>query len=167
MQFVFLVLTLFLLSGCSTKFVQKHKLPSRPHSTSQQPTYKLKSDSSIKVALYNEYRKWDKTPYRLGGNSFSGVDCSSLVQSIYKDSLGVSVPRTTRDQAKVGYWVAKNQLKEGDLLLFKTGYNVRHSGIYLENGNFINASTKHGVTISSIHNPYWKSKYWQSRRVIP
>lgn len=165
MRFLFLVLTLFLMSGCSTKFVKKHhayKKPSKP-----QPSYKLKSTSSIKSALYSEYEKWDKTPYVLGGNSFNGVDCSSLVQSIYRDALGVRVPRTTRDQAKVGYWIGKKRLKEGDLILFKTGYNTRHSGIYLENGNFINASTKYGVTISSIHNPYWRSKYWQSRRVLP
>ena len=157
MQFILLVFTLFLMSGCSTRGIKKHK----------EPSYKLKSDSSIKSALYNEYQKWDKTPYRLGGNSFNGIDCSSLVQTIYRDALGVSVPRTTKNQAKVGYWIAKKKLKEGDLLLFKTGYNIRHSGIYLENGNFINASTKYGVTISNIHNPYWKSKYSQSRRVLP
>lgn len=162
MKLFFILLTLLLVvSGCSTKV--SYKKPAK----NETPPYSLKNKTSISVALYEEYAKWHKTPYRLGGNSFRGVDCSSLVQSIYRDAFKISVPRTTKEQAKIGYKVSKVSLKEGDLVLFKTGYNVRHSGVYLERGNFINASTSYGVTISNLNNPYWKSKYWQSRRVLP
>lgn len=162
MKLFFTLLTLLLVvSGCSTKV--SYKKPTKRET----PPYSLKNKTSISIALYEEYAKWHKTPYRLGGNSFRGVDCSSLVQSIYRDAFKISVPRTTKEQAKIGYKVSKVSLKEGDLVLFKTGYNVRHSGVYLERGNFINASTSYGVTISNLNNPYWKSKYWQSRRVLP
>jgi lipoprotein Spr/probable lipoprotein NlpC len=151
------------LSGCSSRYVKTptHSSYRTKHHTKQKHTL------SVKSALYREYKKWKNTPYRYGGNSLRGVDCSSLVQQIYRDALNIRVPRTTKQQAKAGYWVARKRVKEGDLVLFKTGYNTRHSGIYLTNGNFINSSTSNGVTISNLNNPYWRSKYWQSRRVFP
>jgi len=168
--FSLLFTLLLVMSGCSTKGVHAYKATLKPlkKPIKKEPvSYTLKNTDAITLSLYDEYLKWSGTPYRLGGNTFTGVDCSSLVQQIYRDAFGIRVPRTTKNQAKVGYKIERNSLKEGDLLLFKTGYNIRHSGIYLERGNFINASTSHGVIISNINNPYWRSKYWQSRRVLP
>lgn len=164
--FLTLLTLLFVVSGCSTKGPHTYKSSIKP-TKKEIPSYTLKKKTSISLALYDEYAKWYKTPYKLGGTTLSGIDCSSLVQSIYRDAFRVPVPRTTKEQAITGYKVSKESLKEGDLVLFKTGYNVRHSGIYLERGNFINASTSYGVTISNLNNPYWRSKYWQSRRVLP
>jgi len=157
MKLLFILLTLFLLSGCSTNSLNR-----------QQPvSISPEDETPIIATLYQEYQRWDKTPYLLGGDSLDGIDCSALVQKIYKNALGLTLPRTTQEQAKAGYWIGKRRLREGDLVLFKTGYKTRHAGIYLENGNFINTSKKYGVTISNLNNPYWKSKYWQSRRVLP
>ena len=173
MQFlIFVLLSLIFFSGCSSRVVPhiKHKeilKPNRNFSQNKNPSYKLKNKNAITQTLYTEYAKWDGSPYCYGGTSKNGIDCSSLVQNIYYDAFGVKVPRTTKEQAKIGYKVSRNKTREGDLLLFKTGYRTRHSGIYLESGNFINTSTKHGVTISNLNNPYWKSKYWQTRRVLP
>ena len=166
MKLLLLVLTaLLLLSGCSSKKVSK-------------PTYKAKKTNTsvtkvehtgnwINKALSKEYAKWDGTPYKYGGTSLKGVDCSSLMQILYKDAFGLKIPRTTVNQAKVGYQVNKSTSREGDLVFFKTGYNTRHSGIIIEKGKFIHSSTKYGVIVSSLNNPYWKSKYWQTRRVLP
>jgi cell wall-associated NlpC family hydrolase len=63
--------------------------------------------------------------------------------------------------------VSKNSTKEGDLVFFKTGFNTRHAGIIIEQDKFMHTSQKNGVSISSLSNPYWKSRYWQSRRVLP
>ena len=171
MKGFFLLLTLLILvSGCSTRGAHTYRASLKPFKKpiKQEPTpYILKQKNAITLSLYDEYIKWYGTPYRLGGNTLNGIDCSSLVQTIYRDAFGIRIPRTTKEQAKTGYAINKSSLKEGDLLLFKTGYNIRHSGIYLERGNFINASTSHGVIISNINNPYWRSKYWQSRRVLP
>ena len=166
MKLLLLVFTaLLLLSGCSSKKVSK-------------PTYKAKktkktatkvnhTGSWINRALSKEYAKWNGTPYKYGGNSRKGVDCSSLMQILYRDAFGLQIPRTTAHQAKIGYQVNRNTSREGDLVFFKTGYNTRHSGIIIEKGKFIHSSTKYGVMISSLNNPYWKSKYWQMRRILP
>ena len=94
------------------------------------------------------------------------MDCSALVQRIYKEAFNIKLPRTTKEQIKVGKAVSKKALKEGDILFFKTSYNVLHSGIYLEKGEFIHASSTEGVILSNIHNPYWRAKYYQARRLL-
>lgn len=173
MKTLFAVLiALLIFSGCSTKSTPYTKrkyqqnLLRKPRPQAE-ISFRQNKNSAIKEALYEEYQKWKGVKYCFGGTDKNGIDCSAFVQVIYRDALGVRVPRTTKEQAKRGNYVQKRALKEGDLVLFKTGYNSRHSGIYVEKGNFLHASSKHGVSISNLNNPYWRSKYWQSRRVIP
>lgn len=170
-----IIFVLVLFSGCSTKQMRQHSkaqtlkpktLTSKPK-TKPLPSYKPKKQNWITTALYHEYKKWYRTPYKLGGINTSGLDCSSLIQIVYRDAFSISLPRTTKDQVKKGYLVSKNSTKEGDLVFFKTGFNTRHAGIIIEEGKFMHTSQKNGVSISSLSNPYWKSRYWQSRRVLP
>ena len=168
----FVLLSLIFFSGCSTKATPSIKRKeilklNTNFSQNKMPSYRLKNKNAITQALYAQYKKWYNSPYCYGGTSKNGIDCSSLVQQIYYAAFALRVPRTTKKQAKIGYRVPRHETQEGDLLLFKTGYNAYHSGIYLESGNFINTSTKHGVTISNLNNPYWRSTYWQARRVLP
>jgi lipoprotein Spr/probable lipoprotein NlpC len=90
----------------------------------------------------------------------------ALVQDIFKNSFKITIPRTTNRQVKLGKRVDRNELQVSDLVFFKTGWNVRHVGIYMGDNDFLHASVSQGVMISSLNNVYWKSKYWQSRRVI-
>lgn len=165
---IFIVLTI-LFSACSIKKAPSHSKTIKLYKQQKRSSlsYKPKSENWITRALYNEYKKWYKTPYEYGGVCLEGVDCSALVQIIYKDAFNINLPRATKDQVKRGYKISRNSTKEGDLVFFKTGYNTRHVGIIIEKGKFINTSTKHGVTVSELNNPYWKSKYWQSRRILP
>jgi len=156
-----LVVIFIIFTACSTSTTAHHA------KKTQLPKYKPKSKNYITTALYKEYKKWYKTPYRYGGYNKNGIDCSSLIQRVYKDAFNIDIPRTTKQQAKVGYRVSKNSSKEGDLIFFKTGFSSRHSGIIIEKGRFIHASTKYGVCISHINNPYWRDKYWQTRRLLP
>lgn len=167
--FLLTLTSLLIFSGCSSKSTQTPKYATlKPYTeqTDNEVPYKLRKHNSITQTIYEQYKKWYSTPYEYGGNSCDGIDCSALVQNVYEDGFGVTIPRDTAHQAKSGYFVKKSAVKEGDLLLFKTGYNTRHSGVYLEYGNFLHTSTKHGVIISNINNPYWKEKYWQARRVL-
>jgi hypothetical protein len=116
--------------------------------------------------LDNEYRNWKGVPYRFGGTTKKGVDCSGFVQAVYKNSFQINIVRNTEEQAKSGLFVNRNALKVGDLVFFKTRWKVRHVGIYLGDNQFVHASTSKGVVISSLNNVYWKKKYWQSRRII-
>ena len=168
---LFIIVALFFV-GCSTKqspsYNQKVNLEKLPITANViGPSYRPKNQNWITLALFNEYKKWYQTPYEYGGVCLEGVDCSSLVQIIYKDAFNITLPRATKDQVKVGYEIPRNSTKEGDLVFFKTGYDTRHVGIIIEKGKFINASSKAGVTISELNNPYWREKYWQSRRVLP
>jgi lipoprotein Spr/probable lipoprotein NlpC len=151
------VSVLLILSGCSTKQIRQHSKPS----------YKPQKQNWITSALYSEYKEWYQTPYELGGDDEDGIDCSSLIQIVYKDAFNINLPRTTKEQVKEGYLVKKNSTKEGDLVFFKTGFNTRHAGIIIEKDKFIHTSQKRGVSISSLRNPYWKKRYWQSRRILP
>jgi len=120
---------------------------------------------AIKAALYSEYRHWKGTRYALGGMSRSGIDCSGLTYVVYKKQFGIKLPRTTRYQSKTGQRIKRSELRPGDLVFFKTESKVRHVGIYVEGNQFLHASTSKGVMLSKLDNPYWKEKYWHSRRV--
>jgi len=151
------ILLLF-LSACSTQTSYKKPL--------QRATPSYHTQESIKHKLYKAYKKWQGVSYCYGGEDKNGVDCSSLVQKIYKEAFNIKLPRTTHQQIREGISISKSKLKEGDLLFFKTSYKGLHSAIYLENGYFIHTSSKHGVTISNINNPYWKEHYYKAKRIL-
>ncbi len=168
------LISLILFSGCSRKLPttsaaqlkkQEQKQNSHKKSSLKKSSSPTKKPSKLN-SLYSQYHAWKGTPYQYGGLSLKGVDCSGFVLNAYKKVYGIHLPRSTKDQVKKGRIVYKYELQTGDLLFFKTGWNVRHVGIYLEKGKFMHASDSKGVCISSINNPYWKKHYWQTRRLF-
>lgn len=105
--------------------------------------------------------------YVYGANSKRAVDCSSFVQQVYKKHK--TLPRTSRQQAKVGKRIKKKDLAVGDLVFFssKKTRQVAHVGIYIGRGNFIHASSaKKKVVITKLNKAYYKRHYKGARRVI-
>ncbi len=126
------------------------------------------NDPIMVISLLSEQqREWKGTPYVLGGNTRSGVDCSGFTRVTFMDRFNIKLPRTTTEQAKYGKKVPKSQIQTGDLVFFKTGRgpNGYHVGIYVKNGQFLHASTKGGVIYSSLNNAYWDKVFWQVRRI--
>jgi len=159
--YIFLTFMITIIfTACSNKS-QEH-LPFE--SASLQKT--LQNKNNINTKLYTFYSNWKGVKYQYGGNSKRGIDCSALIQKAYKHKFNISLPRTTTRQAKIGVNIKKSQLKTGDLVFFKTGKKSKHVGIYMENGKFMHASTKKGVTISRLDNSYFKRHYWKSTRVL-
>ncbi|QFI53982.1 NlpC/P60 family protein [Aeromonas simiae] len=113
------------------------------------------------------YQQWRGVPYRMGGNSRAGLDCSAFTQLAYQQVFGLSLPRTTTSQANLGQPITRSQLRHGDLVFFKTGWNQYHVGVYTGAGEFIHASTSKGVIRSRLDNVYWRKHYWQARRMDP
>ncbi|HEY6862378.1 MAG TPA: C40 family peptidase [Burkholderiales bacterium] len=105
-------------------------------------------------------------PYRFGGSTPAGFDCSGLVQYSYRQA-GVRLPRSTEAQLVTGTRVRLSSVRRGDLLFFdEEGKKKSHVGIYLGEGRFVHApsSGKH-VRTDSLDAPYWKKHFAEARRV--
>lgn len=116
--------------------------------------------------LFLEASKWMGTPYRYGGNSKRGVDCSGLTRQIYRKVYHKRLSRRSDDQytkdcKKIR---RKGALQQGDLVFFSTpgsGKKCGHVGIFLKDGKFIHASSSRGVVVDRLDSNYWK-KHWLS-----
>ncbi len=125
--------------------------------------------TSTRERLIMEIIKYLDTPYKFGGSSLNGIDCSAFTQSVYQDALNINLNRTARDQFNQGKVVAnKEELQFGDLVFFNTRRRVRpgHVGIYIGDGLFAHASTKGGVMISSLDEDYYSKRFMGARRVV-
>ena len=133
----------------------------------------LKSGNKMKprdgVVFYA--KEYLGTPYRLGGNSSSGIDCSGLIHNAYKKQ-GLRVSRTVNLLRKEGKRISKSRAKPGDILFFRTSKKrkLTHAGIVVvtKRGEplFIHASSSRGVIVSSLREGYWNKAYAQTRRMI-
>lgn len=153
-----LVAFIFIVAGCQTS----PKAPELGGSDRHYGKSSLNTDSQTLEKLYQQHATWRGTPYRLGGNSRSGIDCSAFVQTTFNELFNIKLPRTTNQQVRIGKKIGRSELQAGDLVFFRKG---GHVGIYLENDRFLHASTRLGVTISRMDNVYWSRYYWRSIRI--
>ena len=104
-------------------------------------------------------------PYRLGGSSVTGIDCSGFVKKIYQ-FFDVELPRTAFEQSHVGLRIDRDDLAEGDLLFFNTRRPVGHVGIYIGDNKFVHAaSRKRGVRVDNLDTPYFKKRFFRAVRL--
>ncbi len=119
--------------------------------------------------LYVESAKWIGVPYRYNGNSKSGVDCSGLTCSIYKEVYHKTLSRNSEEQrTKDCRRISKRKLREGDLVFFHDGKKKKkasHVGIYLKDNKFIHASIGRGVIVSSLNEPAYKKNWMGGGRI--
>jgi cell wall-associated NlpC family hydrolase len=113
-------------------------------------------------------RSFVGTPYRSGGTSRNGVDCSGLIVAVYRE-FDIRLPRTSLDQSRAGDRVNRSKIRPADLVFFKTSRSrpVSHVGIYIGDGKFIHASTSaHKVRIDRLDDDYFRHRFKGARRVV-
>lgn len=122
--------------------------------------------------LLKDAEKYLGAPYKFGGNTSSGFDCSGFTVKVFEEN-DFKLPRRSADQAESGSQIDIKDVKPGDLLFFATagGSKVSHVGIVHDIGSdgevkFIHASTSKGVIISSLNETYWNKAYLHAQRVL-
>lgn len=186
----FLFLITFLIACSSTSFFERYK----SHDSSSQQRNSVEDESAYlpnnvsnlkketilsklsgatnsntkKEKFLKEIISYLNTPYRYGGETRSGIDCSAFTQKVYFNSLKVEIPRTAREQYNA--WSIFNDpdnLRFGDLIYFDTSerYFPGHVGIYLDDNLFAHASSSKGVIVSSLDNNYYSDKFVGANRV--
>ena len=146
------------LSACSASKKQasrasKHERRSTPSLTHAEP-------------LENFVREWEGVPYKYGGTTKQGVDCSGFVGVLYNEVYRTQVPRTTGELSAQSKTIPKHGLKEGDLVFFDiNGKKTSHVGVYMNAGKFVHASTSKGVIVSDLENPYYQKTFSKAGRL--
>lgn len=149
--FALFLVSIFSVGGCKSKKISK-----------DDPAFKV-------IATAKSYQG---TPYKYGGTSRSGMDCSALVYHSYY-SIGINMPRTSNDQSQLGQKVPSKDIRQGDLLFFATSRKktqVTHSGIVTEvqdgDVRFIHSSTSLGVSEDYLSSKYWANAFLFAKRIL-
>ncbi|HLS12428.1 MAG TPA: C40 family peptidase [Flavobacteriaceae bacterium] len=134
--------------------------------------YDAYAERSTTDRIIKQAKSFNGTPYKFGGTTKKGMDCSGLIYTAFK-SEDIYLPRISSDMARRGKQIKLNNVQPGDLLFFKTNSRrnrINHVGLVVEvNGSeilFIHSSTSRGVITSSINEAYWQRAFTEARRVL-
>jgi len=144
--------------------------PAEPKATASAEVASPRVVSEEERRLRANVEPWIGTPYKLGGETKAGIDCSAFTRAVYKTTYDVQIPRIVQDQQAMGVPVERDALEIGDLVFFRTQgmgpmFKSWHVGIYVGNGEFAQSSGRRGVIISRLDNYYWNKKYVGARRL--
>lgn len=121
------------------------------------------SPSTLK--LYDFIKEWINKPYKFGGTTKRGIDCSAFARELYRKVMNKYLPRNSRQQFRYVKHIGKDELQAGDLVFFKIKTkSISHVGVYLEDDKFIQSSNQ-GVNIASLEHPYWKKYFYKAGRL--
>jgi len=130
--------------------------------------YKFPITDSCFFPLYAEIYKLKHIPYRYGGRSTKGIDCSGFTKAVYENAYQIALPgNSSKEIFQNTKNVIHKPLREGDLVFFKIKKGqISHVGIYLGNNKFAHASTQAGIIVSDLSEPYYKKYFYKATRVL-
>ncbi|MFQ5603659.1 MAG: C40 family peptidase [bacterium] len=150
------------------KFTEPDARQPTPSHSERNRANRARPASSFEQLMTREIESYLGVPYKWGGSSRSGMDCSGFVRTVYENAAGISLPRKAKDMFKSGRFIEKQELKFGDLVFFENieNYGVSHVGIYLGENKFAHASTSKGVVISNLNEAYYRKRFIGARKVF-
>lgn len=164
-----------LLASCGNRHYLQSSQPqiNNPtvYSNNQTPRNQATHASAHAQSVLNSAYKYLKTPYKLGGESYNGMDCSGLVLKAFSEN-GINLPRTSADQATKGVAINLSAAVPGDLIFFDTNATgrINHVGIVTNSSGeqleFIHSSSSKGVKVSSLSSSYWSARLVAARRIL-
>lgn len=123
--------------------------------------------TTANAKLYQFIYEWIGTPYRLGGHTKKGIDCSKFAYEVYDKVFNTTLGHNSRNIYTQVSPVKKEDLKSGDLVFFKIrSKSITHVGVYLGDDKFAHASSSRGVMISNLNEAYWKRYYFDGGRML-
>jgi cell wall-associated NlpC family hydrolase len=162
-----IAMIIFPVGCCSVNQDRQQKQPvklAKATRSESKAVITLRRQSIVKLALLQIGK-----PYVWGGNSpVKGFDCSGLIWWVFRKN-GILIPRVSHQQRLAGRSIARQDLRQGDLILFKTNPRGKslHIGIYVGKGMFIHSPKKGAfVRMDSVSNPYWQRVYVCARRIV-
>jgi cell wall-associated NlpC family hydrolase len=167
-RFARVLIAVLVATGMS--FAQPVRADAETDKSAEQASPVFSLQSILMQGVVNRALQNIGVPYRFGGNNpKSGFDCSGLVNHVYREALGIALPRTSRQLASVGSPVAEADLRPGDLVFFNTrGAANSHVGIYLGDGRFIHAPRARTlVRIDRLDDPGYVKIFEGARRLDP
>lgn len=156
---VLMSLALCLLSaGCAPKVVIQSAPPeqSRPAPSSYA--------NQVSQILRYHTQHWQGVPHRSGGTDRRGLDCSGLVQIVFRDAFGLELPRTSQEQSRIGQTVPPKEMQPGDLVFF-LDKGRDHIGVVVEGRTFLHVSYRRGVMLSEL-DEYWAPRLRRVQRIL-
>lgn len=123
--------------------------------------------ASTNTQMYQFIYEWIGTPYRLGGKTKRGVDCSKFAYELYDKVFNTTLGHNSRNIYTQVDPIAKDKLMPGDLVFFKIrSRNITHVGVYIGDDKFAHASSSRGVMISDLNDAYWRRYYYNGGRML-
>lgn len=153
-----LLISLYVIVSCTPQFAP------RPYFAGQDRLIVSHDDlvENIKV----EIKKFYGAPYKWGGETPRGTDCSGMVKTIYRNALNIDLPHNAQAIYKESKKIFKIDLQFGDLVFFSSsGRRVTHMGIYIDKGFFVHASSSRGVILSKLSEKYYKKQFVGAGRI--
>ena len=162
-----ILLCLLATCSCSIRSAPRYTADSKDSSGVARELEKRRRASPSRLARVVE--GYLGVPYKWGGTTRAGMDCSAFARAIFRQTYGIELPRTAKQMYVTGRTIVRQRdLKPGDLVFFRdtfSGPGVSHVGIYLGKGRFAHVGISTGATITSLDHPYFRIRYVGARRV--
>lgn len=165
MQFRHILLCILLTVSGTTPALASEQRPDM----AAQPAPALQRYTLAAEELVDQAMSYLGIRYRFGGTSpETGLDCSGLVLNVFRNAIGLDLPRTASEMARMGETIKRQELKPGDLVFFNTMRRAfSHVGIYLGDGQFVHAPSSGGkVRVENISSSYWAGRFNGARRLV-